>query len=113
MMRLSTTVGVAATVLAIGLAAPAQAGPRSSGMAAAFPVGTCMAAFNGFHPTDYYIDNFDLINVAAVSCTDPTRDWRVTAQVQHQVQCPPDTQHTYVTRDVVVLCVVQDLGASG
>jgi hypothetical protein len=108
MMRLSTTVGVAATVLAIGLAAPAQAGPRSSGMAAAFPVGMCMATSVGFNPASYYIDNYDIINVAAVPCTDPSRDYRVTAQVRHQVQCPPDTQNTYITRDVVVLCVVQD-----
>jgi hypothetical protein len=105
---LGASAAVAATVLAVGLAAPAMAGPRSSGMAAEFPVGMCMATQVGFIPSSYYIDNYDLINVGAVSCTDPDRTYRVTEHVQHQVQCDSGTQNTYVTRDLVVLCVVQD-----
>ena len=107
-MRLFAAAGVAASVVAVGLAAPAVAGPRSSGMAAEFPVGTCMATQVGFNHTSRYVDNFDLINVAAVPCTDPTRTYRVAEQVRHQVQCGPATNQTYITRDLVVLCVVQD-----
>ena len=112
MVRILAASALAATALAVGIAAPATAAPRSSGMAAEFPVGTCMSTYNGFvGPTNSFIDNYDLINIAAVPCTDPSRTYRVTEQVRHQVQCAPDTSYTYVTRDLVVLCVVRDQDA--
>ena len=74
-------------------------------MAAEFPVGTCIDYQNdhrAFEP-----DN--LLYVTVVSCTDPARDYRVTAQVAHSPECDPAmTNWVFTTRDLVVLCVVQD-----
>ena len=107
-MRAATTIravltgGMLAVAFAIGGAAPATA--TSSGMAAEFPVGTCI---------DYQNDHLalqtdNLLYVTAVPCTDPGRDYRVTAQVANAPLCGPSTNFVYTTRDLVVLCVVQD-----
>src|SRR5258708_6294013 len=110
MVRLfaASAAAVAATALAVGLAAPPTAGPRSSGMAAECRVGRCRTPQVGFSPRSYYVNNYDIINVGAVPCTDRDRRYRVTQHVQHQVDCASGTQNTYITRDLVVLCVVQD-----
>ncbi|TPG35724.1 hypothetical protein [Mycolicibacterium hodleri] len=101
-VRAGLAVGAVATALAIGGAAPALA--SSSGMAAEFPVGTCMD-----YPNDHLVlDDKDLTQVTAVSCADPARDYRVVAQVAHAPQCGTAVEWVYTTRDMVVLCVVQD-----
>ena len=41
-------------------------------------------------------------------CTDPSRDYRVVAQTLHEDWCGPETQMVFNTRDMLVLCVVQD-----
>jgi hypothetical protein len=92
----------AATALAIGGAAPAAA--DSSGLAADYPVGTCI----DYRNDHLELDDNDLRYVTVVPCTDLGRDYRVTAQVAHANQCDPTTNRTYTTRDVVVLCMVQD-----
>ena len=97
--------GVLAGALAIGGAAPASAG--STGMAAEFPVGTCIDKRNDH--LAFQTDN--LIYVTVVSCTDPGRDYRVTAQVPNAPLCDSATNWTYTTRDMVVLCVVDDRAA--
>ncbi|WP_319446702.1 MULTISPECIES: hypothetical protein [unclassified Mycobacterium] len=104
MVRIFTAfaAAVAASVLALGGAAPAQA--KTSGMAADFPVGTCIDYQNnhlGFNADD-------LVYANIVSCTDPARDYRVATRVDNPTQCGPDTAWAYTTRDVVVLCVVKD-----
>ena len=94
--------GALVAALAIGGAAPALA--SSSGMSAEFPVGTCMD-----YPNDHLIlEQDDLTQVTAVSCADPARDYRVVAQVAHAPQCGTAVDQIFITRDVVVLCVVQD-----
>lgn len=94
---------VACGALALGVAGPASA--ASSGMAAEFPVGTCID-----YPNDHRaFQDSNLLYVTAVSCTDPGRDYRVTAQVAHANECDPATTNSiYTTRDLVVLCVVND-----
>ncbi|MCW2512064.1 MAG: hypothetical protein JWR11_1106 [Mycobacterium sp.] len=94
-----------AAALAVGGAAPASAG--SSGMAADFPVGTCI----DYRNDHLSLDSNDVAYLTPVPCTDPGRDYRVTAQVAHANQCDTSTSATYTTRDVVVLCVVQDHAA--
>lgn len=73
-------------------------------MSAEFPVGTCI---------DYQNDHLDfdtenLIYVTVVPCTDPDRDYRVTQWVAYPNQCDSATDWVYTTRDLVLLCVVQD-----
>jgi len=103
MISLFSAAAVAFTGLAIAGAAPALAGSGSSGMAAEFPVGTCIAV-----PNDYTIDSDALIYDTAVPCTDPSRAYRVVAQTLHEEWCGPETQMVFNTRDMLVLCVVQD-----
>lgn len=93
---------VAATMLAIGSAPTALAG--SSAMADEFPVGTCM----DYQNDHLAFDTEDLQYVTAVPCSDPGRDYRVVAQVANVTKCGPETNWKYTTRDMVVLCVVQD-----
>jgi hypothetical protein len=94
-----------ACALAVGGAAPASA--ASTGMAAEFPVGTCI----DYQNDHLAFQNDNLIYVTAVSCTDPGRDYRVTAQVANAPLCDSVTNFVYTTRDLVVLCVVQDRAA--
>ena len=67
----------AASTFLVAIAAPATA--SSSGMAAEFPVGTCI----DYQNDRLNYDTDDIIYVTAVPCTAPGRDYRVTAQVQH------------------------------
>ncbi|WP_319453807.1 MULTISPECIES: hypothetical protein [unclassified Mycobacterium] len=103
MISLFSAAAVALTGLAIAAAAPALAGSGSSGMAAEFPVGTCIAL-----PDDFVTDSDALIYDTPVPCTDPSRDYRVVAQTLHEEWCGPETQNVFNTRDMLVLCVVQD-----
>ncbi len=73
-------------------------------MSAEFPVWTCI----DYRNDHLSLDDDDLRYVTVVSCTDPARDYRVTAQVAHAPQCDSATNRVYTTRDVVVLCMVQD-----
>lgn len=105
----ATALGLTAatTVLAFGGAAPASAG--SSGMAAEFPVGTCI----DYQNDHLNFDTEDIIYVTAVSCADPNRDYRVAQHAANVTQCDPrNTDFIYTTRDLVVLCVVNDRGPS-
>lgn len=98
---------VASAAVAIAAAAPASAG--SSGMAAEFPVGTCI----DYQNDHLNFDTEDILYVTAVSCTDPGRDYRVAQQVANFTQCDTAaTNFIYTTRDLVVLCVVNDRGPS-
>ena len=103
MVRILAASALAVTAMAISSATPAVA--NSSGMSAEFPVGTCI---------DYRNDHlafatYDLLYVTVVPCTDPGRDYRVTAQVANTTLCDPTTTNwEFTTRDNVVLCVVQD-----
>jgi hypothetical protein len=92
---------VAATMLAIGIPTAAA---DSSAMAAEFPVGTCM----DYRNDHLAFDTENLQYVTAVPCTAPGRDYRVVAQVANVTQCGPAINYLYTTRDMVVLCVVQD-----
>lgn len=94
--------GALAGALAIGGAAPASA--ATSGMAVDFPVGTCV----DYRNDHLSLDDDDLRYVTVVSCNDPGRDYRVTALVEHAHQCDAATNRTYTTRDLVVVCMVQD-----
>ena len=95
--------GALAGALAVGGAAPASA--ATSGMAVDFPVGTCI----DYRNDHLALDQYDLRYVTVVSCNDPGRDYRVAALVQHAPQCDPvTTNRIYTTRDLVVLCMVQD-----
>jgi hypothetical protein len=96
--------GLLAGALAIGGAAPASA--ASTGMAAEFPVGTCI----DYRNDHLAFQNDNLIYFTVVSCTDPARDYRVTAHVPNAPLCGSETNRTYTTRDMVVLCVVNDRG---
>jgi hypothetical protein len=116
MVRISaaSAAAVVAAALTVGFPAPAQAVPdtagpviRSSGMSAEFPVGRCIDVPNNV-PMDFTAPIMKLIYVISVPCTDPNRDYRVVAQVAHEVLCPPDTARVYRTNDMVVLCAVQD-----
>jgi hypothetical protein len=107
MISLFSAAAVALTGLAIAGAAPAQAGSGSSGMAAEFPVGRCIAVPNDF-TKDFDADLDSLIYDTSVPCTDPSRDYRVVAQTLHEQWCGPETQMVFNTRDMLVLCVVQD-----
>ena len=93
----------AISAIVIGGAAPAQA--ASSGMSAEFPVGTCIS-----YKDDplHLVNTPNLIDVTVVPCTDPGRDYRVTQWVAYPNQCGPETAWAYTTRDLVILCVVQD-----
>ncbi|MBJ7337862.1 hypothetical protein [Mycolicibacterium sp.] len=111
MIALSTVRAVLAggallSALAFGGVAPASA--ASTGMAAEFPVGACI----DYRNDHLALDGNDLRYVTVVSCSDPGRDYRVTAQVAHAPQCDATTSRIYTTRDLVVLCVVQDAPAS-
>jgi hypothetical protein len=116
MVRISAASTAAAAALAaalsIGSSAPAMATPdsptvRSTGMSSEFPVGRCIDVPNTV-PMDFVAPVAKLIYVASVPCTDASRDYRVVAQVAHENLCPPETNRTYVTNDVRVLCAVQD-----
>jgi hypothetical protein len=109
MLRICAAVAaIAAVPLTVGIPAQAFPGhsypePRSSGMAAEFPVGICMDVTD-----DLTIDYMNIINVAAVPCTDPARNYRVTQHVPNEPLCGSDTNRVFHTRDSVVLCAVQD-----
>jgi hypothetical protein len=104
MLRIfAAAAAIFAATLTTGIPAHAYPAPRSSGLAAEFPVGMCIDV-----TSDPTIDYMNIINVAPVSCTDPTRNYRVTQQVANEPLCGPDTNRVFHTRDVVVLCVVQD-----
>jgi hypothetical protein len=95
--------GALAGALAVGGAVSASA--ATSGMAVDFPVGTCI----DYRNDHLALDQYDLRYVTVVSCNDPGRDYRVAGLVQHAPQCDPvTTNRTYTTRDLVVLCMVQD-----
>jgi hypothetical protein len=101
-LKLAACAAFAAAMLAIGGAPPALA--ASSGMAAEFPVGTCI----DYRNDHLAFDTEDLRYTTAVPGTDPGRDYRVVAQVANVTRCGPETDWEYTTRDMVVLCVVQD-----
>jgi hypothetical protein len=103
--QFAASAAVAATMLAIGGAPTALA--DSSAIADEFPVGTCM----DYQNDHLAFDTEDLKYVTAVSCTAPGRDYRVVAHVANVTQCGPETNFQYTTRDMVVLCVVQDPAA--
>jgi hypothetical protein len=103
--QFAASAAVAATMLAIGGAPTALA--DSSAMSDEFPVGTCM----DYQNDHLAFDTEDLKYVTAVSCTAPDRDYRVVTHVANVTQCGPETNFQYTTRDMVVLCVVQDPAA--
>lgn len=106
MSRLVAAV-ITLTVLAVVGSPLASAAPRmSNGMAAEFPVGQCIAIPTGV--ATYELDMDDLTNLRSVPCTDPARNYRVVAQVAYPPQCGSEAQNVYFTKDVRVLCVVQD-----
>jgi hypothetical protein len=109
MLRIcAASAAIVAATLTAGIPAHAFPGhsypqPRSSGMAAEFPVGMCMDLTD-----DFSIDYMNIINIAPVPCTDPGRDYRVTQHVPNEPLCGPDTNRVFQSRDAVVLCAVQD-----
>jgi hypothetical protein len=102
MLRVLAASALAVTGLALGGVSPAQA--DSSGLARDFPVGTCIS----YRADHLALDANDVALLTPVSCTDPQRKYRVTAQVANVTLCGPSANMQYTTRDVVVLCVVQD-----
>jgi hypothetical protein len=104
---------VVAAALAVGFPASATANPgtggvvRSSGMSRDYPVGTCLDVPNST-PRDFWAPIDVLRYVGVVPCSDPKRDYRVVSQVPQESLCGPDTNRVYYTRDVVVLCTVDD-----
>lgn len=106
MLRIHVVAAACAAIFAaIVSSSPAHAypAPRSMGMSTEFPVGMCLDVSD-----DLTIDYNNLINVAPVSCGDPSRDFRVTQHVPNEPLCAPDTNRAFVARDVVVLCTVRD-----
>lgn len=105
----TTALGLAAAATALAIGGAGSASADSSGMAAEFPVGTCIDYRNDHRN----FDTEDILYVTAVSCTDPNRDYRVAQLGANVTQCnPANTDFVYTTRDLVVLCVVNDRGAS-
>jgi hypothetical protein len=104
--QFAASAAVAATLLAVGGAPTAVA--DSSAMADEFPVGTCI----DYQNDHLAFDTEDLKYATLVSCTAPGRDYRVVAHVANVTQCGPQTNWEYTTRDMVVLCVVQDQPAA-
>jgi hypothetical protein len=104
MLRIcAAALAMVAATLTGGFPAHAYPAPRSSGMSVEFPVGICLDVSD-----DLTIDYMNIINIAPVACTDPSRNYRVTQHVANEPQCGPDTNRVFHTRDVVILCAVQD-----
>lgn len=102
MLRIcAAATAIVAALLTAGIPANAYPAPRSSGMAADFPVGMCIDVGD-----DLTIDYLNLINIAPVPCSDPDRNYRVTQHVANEPLCGPDTNRVFHTRDSVVLCTV-------
>lgn len=105
----ATSLGLAAAAIALAFGGEASALADSSGMAAEFPVGACIDYQNDHRN----FDTEDILYVTAVSCSDPNRDYRVAQHGANFTQCDPrNTDFIYNTRDLVVLCVVNDRGPS-
>jgi hypothetical protein len=104
MLRIcAAAVAVVAATFTGGFPAHAYPTPRSSGMTAEFPVGICIDVGD-----DVTIDFMNIINVASVPCTDPSRNYRVTQHVLNEAMCGSDTDRMFYTRDSTILCVVHD-----
>ena len=103
----ATALGLAAAATALAIGGAAAATATSSGMSAEFPVGTCI----DYQNDHLNFDTEDILYVTAVTCADADRDYRVAQQVANFTQCDPTaTDFFYTTRDLVVLCVVNDRG---